>query len=485
MFRKASENIVENCGTRTLHAVIDLNSAEHYKPLCLVEKKKSFWPFKKASMNSTLVKITDLLTSNCEISGVLNLVDNKEFTLLKQFEELPILNIGGSLSAKIAKECNLDFKANDVLKLVLKLGDIEKNQVSWQKLHKELESKKINVNDEVFLTAKHSPRTSLCVVIESISTKDDGTVKVDKSSFSTDVDVDTGKTAIIPEIHVKGSVNKIERRSFTIPPGTVLAYSCVEFSVDDSGIIKLHAICDTLDDEPAPVIAKSNNTYENEDASQFLQEAIGKIKAEFQPLINSDKFIEFKGKLKPLLTDASESEFRVMNVLLHHANLYIGGNIKDKSILISTLKTMLGNELELPWKDVLLHLGFSVPKDASDVSASIEFPTSDTSGTLQAFMGLIDSIIDLSTNARKILPNITDGHIKIILSVVASQIRNENTSLKNPALQSMIEKDPLTLTFLTDCGFVKSLDANILTYTEHTRSLLDVYAVLYVLAGGN
>ena len=55
---------------------------------------------------------------------------------MKSFNELPTLDIGGSIDAKMTESLKLNLKGDEKVKLVMKLGDIEKVEVPWQQLHK-------------------------------------------------------------------------------------------------------------------------------------------------------------------------------------------------------------------------------------------------------------------------------------------------------------------------------------------------------------
>jgi len=275
MFKRATESVVESCGKETLHPVTDLNSSEHFKPLCLVEKKESFWPFRKPKFIPTCVKITDLLHSPGDIQ-----VTTKKVTLLESFKDIPTFDVNGSVVAKASEELQFDVSEDTKVELVMKLGDIEKTEVSWQQLHTLLETSSFKYNDQVYKNAKRSGR-SLCVVIESICTKDDSSLSKDITvTGSVDVEADASKfvpTAIVPEIHTNGEVERREDKSFVLPPNTVLAYGCVEFSVGEDGFAKLHSTCDQLHSCTGEMLAETTSTmrrFELAQAEQNLESVV-------------------------------------------------------------------------------------------------------------------------------------------------------------------------------------------------------------------
>ena len=113
MFRRATESVVKNCGEETLHPVTDLNSSERFKPLCLVEKQRSFWPFKKPIFIPTCVKLSDLLNSPADVEVV-----TKEVVLLKSFKDVPTLDISGSVDTHVTDYLQLNAEEEHKVRLV-------------------------------------------------------------------------------------------------------------------------------------------------------------------------------------------------------------------------------------------------------------------------------------------------------------------------------------------------------------------------------
>ena len=62
MYLAATQHVAKAAGSKTLHAVTDLNSAERFHPLCLAKQKRSFWFWKKPKILPTDVKLQDVLT---------------------------------------------------------------------------------------------------------------------------------------------------------------------------------------------------------------------------------------------------------------------------------------------------------------------------------------------------------------------------------------------------------------------------------------
>ena len=61
LFSAASKHFVKSAGNSTLHYVPDLNSADRFQVLCLVKRKRSFWPWKKPKITPTMITLNDIL----------------------------------------------------------------------------------------------------------------------------------------------------------------------------------------------------------------------------------------------------------------------------------------------------------------------------------------------------------------------------------------------------------------------------------------
>ena len=67
MFQVAVKQVANSSGSATLHPVPDLNSANHFKTLCLVMRKTRFWFWKKPKMTAAQIKLNDLFEEVCTI----------------------------------------------------------------------------------------------------------------------------------------------------------------------------------------------------------------------------------------------------------------------------------------------------------------------------------------------------------------------------------------------------------------------------------
>lgn len=62
LFEAASKQLVKDSGRLTLHSVLDLNSADSCKLLCVVEKRRKRWFWKETKFLPTPFSINDVLT---------------------------------------------------------------------------------------------------------------------------------------------------------------------------------------------------------------------------------------------------------------------------------------------------------------------------------------------------------------------------------------------------------------------------------------
>ena len=118
LFTAASKHFVKTAGKTSLHSVPDLNSAERFKVLCLVYRKTSFWPWKKAKIKPTLVSLNDILTKVSVAHLVIDL--SIDVTLCKScIGRVPIAEVvTGSLSSLVYTFQKVQSMRHDTLTLV-------------------------------------------------------------------------------------------------------------------------------------------------------------------------------------------------------------------------------------------------------------------------------------------------------------------------------------------------------------------------------
>ena len=393
MFKKLSKYVAEKCDQKTLHPICDIKDVERFKPLCVVEKKKHLGFWKKTSMNPTTTTLNDIL-----LKKDVNVVKT-ENTLQTEIEEDNTIKIGASISNKIASEHDFEYVTGDKLNLVFNLGVLERNEVSYDELLKALEDNPLDESHPLYLNAKCT-KNQLCLVIETLSTKDDGTLHNEQVLSPVSGNEMNTCSTITVDIHAKGSLEKKCSYSYAVSPGTVLAYKCVEFNVESNGTIILQRIPDNLDDSkdtpehiPQPESTEVNDTEDtdvkdtdvmkvddmdtdvkniendintesiyNEVTEEDLEvpiiirdinqdDPIGQIKIEFEPLLQLGCFSKLQSEIRSLITNASEKDFQLIYLLLYRANLFMGNNLGDKFMTLANVEKLIGDERKCTWED--------------------------------------------------------------------------------------------------------------------------------------
>ena len=97
-------------------------------------------------------------------------------TVAESYKDTPTFNADGSIGAKIATELDLDLSTTNKFSLKVDFGDISKTEVKWESLERALANAKLNLDHAIFKELKQKKRTSLCLVLESLACKKDGTL---------------------------------------------------------------------------------------------------------------------------------------------------------------------------------------------------------------------------------------------------------------------------------------------------------------------
>ncbi|XP_057303085.1 uncharacterized protein LOC130642743 [Hydractinia symbiolongicarpus] len=468
MFDAACGHITKSVGSKTLHSSRDLNSAERFRALCIVKRKKPFWFWKKPKMLPTQINLENLLDEKKELPETV-----KSFTILENFSESPTFKVSGSIGGKIASELNFNLSGSDTVTLTIKLGDVVKTEVCWQTLQEFLQENRVNLSHSIFREVRKSKRTSLCVVLESLSTKGDGNLEeTSEATVSTD-DKEGGKSTVTVDVTESGSLNKKNTHTFTIPHDTVLAYSCNELSIDKMGFAALHTVVDRLDDYNEPLFLEK----------AVANDPIDEIKNKLEPLLKADNFEQFRNGCKLILPSMTHESLEALHLLLSSAELSIEQPSEDKSMSVSSLSQIFETQSDEndTFNHLLLHLGFTVEKDKEN--AQIYFPSSEKESILKATLGLVDALADIDLGARKLLSNISPANLKRLLKMIENQLHGEDTSKKS--MKSVFLNDPSTELFLKNIGFIEMVvdDDELLCFPERNKHLLrDVYTVIYVLS---
>ena len=473
LFKQCTKYIVKSSGDKTLHHVTDLNSAEYFGTLCLVKRKRSHWFWKKDKHIPTQVKLDDILLEKI-------IVDKSKMetkVLLEKFVEAPSFKASGDVGTKIASELHLELNGSDHLVISLDLGNIEKTKINWEMVEEQLQKVSVDTAHPLFSELNQHKRMNLGLVLETLMTQGEASVKEDADKMASTDDglpINIKKTSISVDVHGKASVESKRVHSFTLPPKTILAYSCNVFSIVDGHKIMLHTSVDTLDENAdAPLILGKEES----------EKATDHVKEEFTSLLKDEKFNQLKEKFKLIIGNVSKEVFQHLHVLLSIAELNIDNKTSGRAIDLPEIDPSL-KIFEEPCQSFLQVLDFTLPADIHEDNAKIILPKYDENKLLKHCMGFFDCAEDISESALANLQNVTSDDLKLLLRIVENETNGTDSFLKDENIKKMLAEDGPAGQFLKKIGFVEITmdDVEVMSYTADRNLLLDAFTVLYVLA---
>ena len=318
---------------------------------------------------------------------------------------------------------------------------------------------------------------NLGLVLETLMTQGEASVKEDADKMAStddDLPINIKKTSISVDVHGKASVESKRVHSFTLPPKTILAYSCNVFSIVDGHKIMLHTSVDTLDENAdAPLILGKEES----------KKATDHVKEEFTSLLKDEKFNQLKEKFKLIIGNVSKEVFQHLHVLLSIAELNIDNKTSGRAIDLPEIDPSL-KIFEEPCQSFLQVLDFTLPADIHEDNAKIILPKYDENKLLKHCMGFFDCAEDISESALANLQNVTSDDLKLLLRLVENETNGTDSFLKDENIKKMLAEDGPAGQFLKKIGFVEITmdDVEVMSYTADRNLLLDAFTVLYVLA---
>ena len=473
LFKQCTKYIVKSTGDKTLHHVTDLNSSEYFGTLCLVKRKRSYWFWKKDKHIPTQVKLDDILLEKI----IFDKSKMETKVLLEKFVESPSFKASGDIGTKIASELHLELKGSDHLEISLDLGNIEKTKINWEMLEEQLQKVSVDTAHPLFSEVNQHKRMNLGLVLETLMTQSEASVKGDAdkiASTDNDLPINIKKTSISVDVHGKGSVESKRVHSFTLPPKTILAYSCNVFSIVDDHKIMLHTSVDTLDENAdAPLVLSKEESKKVTDH----------VKEEFKSLLKDEKFDQLKERFKLIFGNVSKETFQHLHILLSIAELNIENKSSGRAIDLSEIDPSL-KIFEEPYQSFLQVLDFTLPTDIHEDNAKIILPKDDENKLLKQCMGFFDCAEDIDEGALSNLQNVTSDDLKLLLRIVENETNGTDTILQDENIKKMLAEEGPAGQFLKKIGFVEITmdDVQVLSYAANRNLLLDAFTVLYVLA---
>lgn len=463
LYAAASKHFVKSAGNASLHYVPDLNSADRLKPLCLVKRKKSFWLWKKPKIVPTMLTLNDVLQKPIDASKF-----TSTDTVISAYKDTPSFSIDGDIGAKIATQLDIDLSMTDKFSLNVDFGDISKTEVNWQQLEKCLSLVKIKSDHVLFKELQQQHRTSLCIVLESLACKAEGPLaeesdQTEKAKASAKI---PKVTAVSVDVHMQGDAEQKSHHSYTIPAGTVIAFSCTKLDIDESGIMRMHIGVDKMDNSDAQedLTSSSKDKFEQQVAS------------ELESLLKSKKFPGLKKAFMEVLQ--TPKSLNSLLGLISTASCLVSEQ-KSLSLSFDNISESMGEAKG--WKLLLELLGFTIPESAAKGS-EIEFPKEDPEKLIHAFWALIEAASDLQEQEIRALLKCDSNNAEVLLEILSNAIQGKDTPY------SVVSK--LMQTETSEKQFLKSMRFEVVTssagkglslkWNSHGAAR-DAYTMVYAL----
>lgn len=97
----------------------------------------------------------------------------------------------------------------------------------------------------------------------------------------------TKVTGVSVDVHMQGEVDQSKHHSYTIPPGTVIGFSCTKLDLNENGNLSMHIGVDKVDSIEAHILSPASK--------------VEKMKEELAPLFDFKKLAEFRSILHGIL----------------------------------------------------------------------------------------------------------------------------------------------------------------------------------------
>ncbi|XP_061874151.1 gasdermin-A [Colius striatus] len=224
MFKKITQCIAKQMDPRgdlvPVHSIMD---HEHFRPLCLVRRKKAMF-HSSPCYRQTWYRLEDVLLPGEEDKSIESLFSHGDGQDLRQFTVKKIISdrIDGSLSLAV-DSASVELKGAASLShgWTIKL---EKNHIPVPKLEALKTERKINTNHS-FIQQLLRTDQNLYVVHETIETSEE-------TSFEEST---TAEGSFMTQLYAKFSAkgSRESRQSITIPKGCTLAFRAIQLNIKD------------------------------------------------------------------------------------------------------------------------------------------------------------------------------------------------------------------------------------------------------------
>ncbi|XP_059686429.1 gasdermin-A [Gavia stellata] len=225
MFKKVTQSIVNQMDPKgdlvPVHSILD---HEHFRPLCLVKKKKPTGCRSSPRYKQTWYSLEDVLLPGEDAKSTESLFpkgggqDSRQFTLKTHISD----RVDGSLSLCV-DSTSLALKGAASLSKGWSIK-LEKNHIPVPKLAALRTERKINVNHS-FIQQLQKSQQNLYVVHETIETSEEASFEESTKAEGSFI------TQLYAKFCAKGTREK--QQSITIPKGCTLAFRAIQLIVED------------------------------------------------------------------------------------------------------------------------------------------------------------------------------------------------------------------------------------------------------------
>ncbi len=84
--------------------------------------------------------------------------------MFQNYSSTPSFHKAGKIGGKIAEEFDVDVSVNEMMHVSLKLGNVMKQEVLWQKLYDTVDGKKVKTDHPLLKAIKKSQKRSLFLI---------------------------------------------------------------------------------------------------------------------------------------------------------------------------------------------------------------------------------------------------------------------------------------------------------------------------------
>lgn len=111
------------------------------------------------SFHSFCVTVNEIFAQTVDVKDLLS-----SSVLFENYSSTPSYHKAGKIGGKIAEEFGVDISLNETMQVLLKLGDVMKQEVIWQKLYDKINGKMLKITHPLLKVIKSNKKRSLFLI---------------------------------------------------------------------------------------------------------------------------------------------------------------------------------------------------------------------------------------------------------------------------------------------------------------------------------